>query len=46
MKETDVCTMTENFTDIKTNKVRQNEHTLYMETIDGIKPIYFILICF
>lgn len=36
MKETDVCTMTENFTDIKTNKVRQNEHTLYMETIEYI----------
>ena len=36
MKETNVCTMTENFTDIKTNKVRQNKHTLYIETIEYI----------
>ena len=32
--ETNIVTMIENFTDSKTNKIRQNNHTFYIEPLD------------
>ena len=32
--ETNIVTMIENFTDSKTNKIRQNNHTFYIEPLE------------